>query len=171
MGLTLGLVFGGLTLLWIAWNFTLDALWQPTDPVTVRRILCLAQIQPDERVVDLGCGDGRIVLAAAREFGARALGVEIDPFRVLFGRLWIFLARLRKRAHIVQGNMYTQDLATADVVILFLSATSNFKLQNKLKNELRPGTRVISYYHPMWGWTPEDTGEARDGYPIYLYRM
>ena len=167
----LGLILGGLTLLWIAWNLTLDALWQPTDPVTVRRILCLAQVQPDEQVLDLGCGDGRIVVAAAREFGAQALGIEIDPFRVLYARLWAFFAGVQRQVQIVRANMYTRDLSTADVVILFLSATSNFKLQTKLKRELKPGARVISYYHPMWGWTPDETGEARDGYPIYLYRM
>ena len=171
MALALGLILGGLTLLWIAWNLTLDALWQPTDTVTVRRILCLAQIEADELVVDLGCGDGRIVIAAAGEFGARALGIEIDPFRVLYGRFCALLKGLRKRVRIIRANMYEQDVSDADVVILFLSATSNFKLQTKLKRELKSGARVISYYHPMWGWTPDETGEARDGYPIYLYRM
>ena len=67
--------------------------------------------------------------------------------------------------------MYAFDLADVDVVILFLSATANFKLQTKLKRELKPGSRVVSYYHPMWGWTPTTTGEARDGYPIYVYEM
>ena len=171
MGWTIGIVLGGFTLLWAAWNFTLDALWQPTDRVTVRRLLFLAEIQEGEHVVDLGCGDGRFVVAAAREFGARATGVEIDPFRVLWGRLWILLAGLKGRARIAQGNMYAFDVSDADVVILFLSATANFKLQTRLKKELRSGSRVVSYYHPMWGWTPAATGEARGGYPIYMYRM
>jgi SAM-dependent methyltransferase len=171
MGLTIGLVLGGLTVLWIAWNFTLDALWQPTDRVTVQRILFLAKLQVGEHLVDLGCGDGRIVIAAARAYDVRATGVEIDPFRVLLGRLWIFFAGLGNRARIVRRNMYTFDLSGVDVVILFLSATANFKLQTKLKRELRPGARVVSYYHPMWGWTPTTTGEARDGYAIYVYEM
>lgn len=171
MGLALVLGVGGVTLLWIAWNLTLDALWQPTDRVTVRRILSLAQVQEEERVVDLGCGDGRIVIAAAKEFHAQALGVEIDPFRVFYARMWALLAGVRDRVRIVHGNMYAQDLTSVDVVILFLSATSNFKLQTKLRRELAGGARVVSYYHPMWGWTPDETGEARDGYPIYLYRM
>ncbi|MCX6091935.1 MAG: SAM-dependent methyltransferase, partial [Candidatus Bipolaricaulota bacterium] len=75
-------VFAALSLLWLGWNLTLDALWQPTDRVTVRRILLLGGVGPQDHVVDLGCGDGRIVVAAARDFGARATGVEVDPFRV-----------------------------------------------------------------------------------------
>jgi len=171
MGWTIGVVLGGLTALWIAWNLTLDALWQPTDRETVQRILFLADVQRGEHVVDLGCGDGRIVVAAARAFGARATGVEIDPFRVLWGRAAILFAGVRGRARIVRGNMYAHDVSSADVVILFLSATANFKLQTRLRRELRPGARVVSYYHPFWGWTPDETGEASGGYPIYLYRM
>jgi len=171
MGWVVGVVLGGLTLLWIAWNFTLDALWQPTDSITVQRILFLAGLREGERVVDLGCGDGRIVVAAAKAYHVWATGVEIDPFRVLYGRIWILLAGVRGRARILRRNMYTFDLTNIDVVILFLSATANFKLQTKLKRELKPGSRVVSYYHPMWGWTPTTTGESRDGYAIYVYEM
>ncbi len=171
MGWAIGVVLGGITLLWIAWNLTLDALWQPTDRVTLQRILFLAELQEGEHVVDLGCGDGRIVIAAARDFGARATGVEIDPFRVFWGRLWILLVGVRRRAQIVRGNMYTFDVSDADAVILFLSPTANFKLQERLRRQLKPGARIVSYYHPMWGWTPDEVGEARDGYRIYVYRM
>lgn len=159
------------SLVWLGWNLTLDALWQPTDRVTVRRILLLGEVGPHDHVVDLGCGDGRIVVAAARDFGARATGVEIDPFRVLWGQAWILVAGLRRRARIVRENMYTYNVADASVVVLFLSATSNFKLQERIRRELSPGARVVSYYHPIWGWEPDLVGEARDGYPIYVYSM
>jgi len=162
---------GGLTALWIAWNLSLDALWQPTGRDTVRRILYLAEIKPDDRVVDLGCGDGRFVVHAAREHRAQAVGVEIDPFRVLWARVWIRLAGLANRARIVHGNMYSYDVSGADVVILFLSATSNFRLQTRLRTQLAPGARVVSYYHPMWGWKPSVVGEAKAGHPIYVYRI
>jgi len=171
MGWTIGLVLGGVTVLWIAWNLTLDALWQPTDSVTLQRLLQLSEIQPGETLIDLGCGDGRFVVAAARDFGARATGVEIDPFRVAYARLWIRLARLSDRARIVRANMYAFDVSNADVVVLFLSATANFRLQKRLRSQLKDGARVVSYYHPMWGWQPDLVGEARDGYPIYVYRM
>jgi len=171
MAWAIGIVLGGLTVLWLAWNFTLDALWQPTDRVTVRRLLFLAEVQPGERVIDLGCGDGRIVIAAAKEFGARATGIEIDPFRVLFANLWIRVARVSNGADVRRGNMYTSDVSDADVVVLFLSSTSNFRLQERLRRQLRPGARIVSYYHPMWGWQPDVVGEARGGHPIYVYRM
>ena len=171
MALALGIIFGGLTVLWIAWNLTLDALWQPTDPVSMRRLLHLSGIQPGETLIDLGCGDGRFVIAAAKEFGARATGVEIDPFRVLYAKVWIWLARLSDRASVIRANMYQVDVSHADVVILFLSATANFRLQTRLREQLKNGARVVSYYHPMWGWQPDLVGEARDGYPIYVYRM
>jgi len=168
---TVGIILGGISLLWIGWNLTLDALWQPTDRVTLRRLLFLAEVQPDERVVDLGCGDGRIVVVAAKEFGARASGVEIDPFRVLVANLWIRLARVSDRARVRRGNMYTADVSDADVVVLFLSSTANFRLQKRLRRQLRPGARVVSYYHPMWGSQPDVVGEARGGHPIYVYRI
>ncbi|MGB2984079.1 MAG: SAM-dependent methyltransferase, partial [Candidatus Bipolaricaulia bacterium] len=91
--------------------------------------------------------------------------------RVLWARAWILLAGVRNRARIVRGNMYAFDVSDADVVVLFLSATANFKLQMRLRRELKPGSRIVSYYHPMWGWTPTETGEAKGEYPIYMYRM
>ena len=171
MGWIVGISLGAISLLWIGWNLTLDALWQPTDRVTLRRLLMLGEVRPDDHVVDLGCGDGRIVIAAARQFGARATGVEIDPFRVLWARAWAFLAGVGERVRIVRANMYTYDISDADVVILFLSATSNFRLQDRLRKSLRAGARIVSYYHPIWGWTPDVVGEAKGGYPIYVYRM
>jgi ribosomal protein L11 methylase PrmA len=171
MALYLGIAFAAVTTLWIGWNLTLDALWQPTDPETVRRILFLAGVREGESIVDLGCGDGRIVVTAARKFGACATGVEIDPLRVLWGKAWILLSGLSQRARIIWGNMYTADLSSVDVVVLFLSAKANLRLQDRLRRELKAGARVVSYYHPMWGWTPDEVGEARAGHPIYLYRI
>jgi len=171
MAWIVGAVAGGITLFWLAWNLTLDALWQPTDRVTVQRILQLAEIHPGEQLIDLGCGDGRIVVHAAKRYGAQGVGVEIDPFRVLYARIWCLLAGVSRRTRILQANMYTVPIEAADVVVLFLSATANFRLQERLRRELQLGTRVISYYHPMWGWTPDIVGEGRDGYPIYVYRI
>ncbi len=167
----LGIALGAVTIALIWWNLTLDALWQPTDRVTVRRILALAGVKPGETVVDLGCGDGRIVIAAAREFGARALGVELDPFRALWGKTWIKLAGLTNTARIVWGDMYKFDISQADVVVLFLSGKANEKLGKKLSTELRPGARIVSYFHPLHSFSPVRIGKSKGGYPLFLYRV
>lgn len=169
--LYLGIGLGAVTALWLIWNLTLDALWQPTDRVTARRILVLAETKEGECVFDLGCGDGRIVVAAARDFGARAVGYEVDPFRALWGKTWIRLARLEDRARVVMGDMCRADLAEADVVVLFLSAKANARLEAKLRRELKPGARVVSYFHPMAGWRPREIGLSLGNHPLYLYRM
>jgi SAM-dependent methyltransferase len=171
MILYLGLAAAAITVVWVFWNLSLDVLWQPTDRRTVRRMLFLAGVREGETVLDLGCGDGRFVIAAARDFGARSVGIEIDPLRVLWGRAWIRLAGLRDRAEIRRGDMYEADASQADVVVLFLSPTANLKLQDRLKRTMKTGSRIISYYHPIWGWTPEEVGEGAAGYPLYLYRM
>jgi len=172
MALYLVIALGAVTVAWVGWNLTLDVLWQPTDRVTMRRILDLAKVKEGEHVLDLGCGDGRFVVAAAREFKARATGIEIDPCRVLWAKAWLLLAGLSQRgARIIWGNMYTADLSNADVVILFLSAKANFRLQERLRHELKEGARIVSYYHPIWGWKPDEIGEAKKGYPLYLYRI
>jgi len=161
----------GITLVWMGWNLSLDAAWQPTDRTTIHRILSLAMVKQGELVVDLGCGDGRIVVLAAREFAARAVGVEIDPVRALWGKIWIGLLGLSGRAQVNWGNMYKLDLRRADVIILFLSAKANRRLKHRLEGQLRQGARIVSYYHPMPDWTPDQIGSSRDGHPLYLYRI
>ena len=167
----IGISLAVLSVVWVGWNFTLDALWQPTDRATVRRILSLAQIKRGETVVDLGCGDGRIVITAARAFGAEGVGIEIDPARVLWARTAALLAGVRKRVRIVWKDMYKVDLYDADIVILFLSSAANLKLQDKLLRELHQGARIVSYYHPMLGWKPDKVEIAKTGYSMYLYRI
>ena len=155
---------------WIGWNLTLDAWWQPTDWDTVHRILSLAEVQDADTVFDLGCGDGRIVVAAAKEYGARGVGVEIDPLRIAASKIRALLAGVNSNVQLKLGNMYEADLSSADVVILFLSGTANRKLAPKLSRELGSGTRIVSYYHAIPNWKPERTATTRDGYNLYLYR-
>jgi predicted RNA methylase len=95
-------------------------------------------------VYDLGCGDGRTIVTAARRYGARAVGIEIDPLRYLWCQALITVLGLRGRVRIVYGNFFKQDLSDASVVTCYLLQDTNNKLEGKLKRELRPGTRVVS---------------------------
>lgn len=154
---------------WTFWNLSLDAWWEPTDPATVEKILELARIKPDEVLYDLGCGDGRIVIAGAKEYKAFGVGVEIDPVRFLVSKVKAFLSGAGDRVEIRLGNIYETDLSDADVVVLFLSKSANAKLSTKLREELKPGARIISYYHLLPDWEPAETATGSDGHNIFRY--
>ena len=139
-GLLITLVFA----LSVTWTIRYGAPWVPTSMVAVHQMLELAEIKPDELLYDLGCGDGRIVVTAALKFHARAVGIEIDPLRWLWCQALITLLGLRNRVEIRLGNLFKQDLSSADVVACYLLPDTNKKLQEKLLAELRPGTRVVS---------------------------
>ena len=111
---------------------------------TVRAMLTLAEVKPGDVVYDLGCGDGRVIVTAAREFGARAVGIELDPLRFLFCRARIGLMGLKGRVSVRLGDFFKQDLSGADVVTCYLLQETNKELAAKLRTELRPGTRIVS---------------------------
>jgi len=155
---------------WVNWNHTLDAWWQPTDEETIDLIFSLAYIRPGETVYDLGCGDGRFLIRAARRYEAVGVGIEIDPVRVIISRIRLIFSGVYSRVTIKFSNMYEASIDDADVIFLFLSETANAKLADKLGNETRPGTRVISYYHEIPNWKPIKTKHNDMGYPVYLYK-
>jgi cyclopropane fatty-acyl-phospholipid synthase-like methyltransferase len=109
-------------------------------------MLTIADVGPGDTVYDLGCGDGRVIITAARRYGARAVGIEIDPLRYLWCQALITVLGLRGRIKIVFGDFFTQDLGQADVVTCYLLQSTNKRLEKKFKQELRPGTRVVSHY-------------------------
>lgn len=141
------------------------APWVPMPFATARRMLRLANVRPGETVYDLGSGDGRVVIVAAREFGAAAVGVEIDPLRTLISRAAIALLGLR-RARVVRASLFDVDLSEADVLTVYLLPKANLRLAPKLLSELKPGARVVALTYPMPGWKPA----ARDG-SIHVYRI
>jgi precorrin-6B methylase 2 len=128
------------------------APWVPISKDLIRKILDLSQVQPGEVLYDLGSGDGRIVIAAARDFGAKARGIEIDPLRVLYSRLKITQFRLRGKAWVIRKNFFEVDLHDADVVILYLLEKTNDKLQGKLERELKSTSRVVSIVFHLKDW-------------------
>ena len=152
----------------ISWTHFRGAQWVPTSMSTVDKMLAIAEVGPDDLVYDLGCGDGRIIVAAARRFGARAVGIEIDPLRYLWCQLLITVLGLRGRVKVIFGNFFTQDLSGADVVTCYLLQVTNEKLEVKLKEDLRPGTRVVSNYFTFPGLIKvRESGDAR----LYLCNL
>ncbi len=129
-------------------------------------MLVMAQVRSGDLVYDLGAGDGRMVILAARDYGARAVGVEVDPLRCLLIWLAVRILGLSARVRVVRGDFFKQDLAAADVVMLYLLHDTNRKLMLKLGEELRPGTRVVSHGFSFPGWMPV---QQDDDDLIYLY--
>jgi predicted RNA methylase len=112
----------------------------------VHKMLTMAEVKPDEMVYDLGSGDGRVIVTAARHYGSRAIGIELDPLRYLWCQCLITVLGLRGRVRIIFGDFFNQDLSEADVVTCYLLQDTNNKLERKLKRELDSSARVVSNY-------------------------
>jgi tRNA A58 N-methylase Trm61 len=143
----------------------------------VKQMLTLAQLKPGEIIYDLGCGDGRVVIMAAQEFGARGIGVEMREDLVKQALSKVSELGLDGRVKIVQSDMFKVDLAQADVVTLYLTTSANDKVKPKLESELKLGTRVVSHDYEILGWRPVKVDNfcenPRLGYPshtIYVYK-
>ncbi len=135
-----------------------------SQPAKVAVMLKLADLMSGETVVDLGSGDGRLLLAAAR-LGCRAVGYEINLFLVWFTRLQALAGRLRGRVDVRWSDFWRADLSEADVVFVYGFSDLMEKIRNKLRNELKPGARVVSLRYELPGWTPR---EEADGVRSYL---
>jgi len=129
---------------------------------TVRAMLELARVTPADVVYDLGSGDGRIVIDAAREFGARGVGVEIDPALVAQSRAAASRLHLGDRVRFLEQDLFATDLGDATVVTLYLSVEINRRLRPKLLAELAPGSRIVSHDFDMGDWTPERVVRVQD---------
>nr|KJR72387.1 MAG: RNA methyltransferase [Vulcanisaeta sp. AZ3] len=151
-----------------------DVPFVPTPEVVVRRMLQLANVKRDEVVYDLGCGDGRTVIMAAREFGARSACIEIrkDLYEQTLRRVKDL--DLEDRVKVIYGNFFEEDLSDADVVTMYLLTSVNERIKPKLERELRPGVRVVSHDFEMPGWKPlivEDLYEEWRSHKVYLYKI
>jgi cyclopropane fatty-acyl-phospholipid synthase-like methyltransferase len=148
-----------------------DIYWVPTPPAVVDAMLKLADVKPSDVVYDLGCGDGIIVTTAAQKYGARAVGVDIDPQRVKEATERARKMGVSDRVEIRQGDLFEADIKDATVVTLYLLQSLNMKLMPKLKSDLKPGTRIVSQTFNMGeAWPPEKTIEV-DGRPVYLWTI
>ncbi len=129
-------------------------------------MLEMAEVKPDEVVYDLGCGDGRIIICAAREFGARAVGVELNPWLYFLALVKVWVKGLSRRVKVIFGNLHQVDLKEADVVTIFLYSHVNDLLQEKFQRELKPGARIVSYVWVLKNWKPVAVDSEHD---LYLY--
>jgi SAM-dependent methyltransferase len=147
---------------------TPDVIYVPTPQPVVDKMLELAKVGPNDVVYDLGCGDGRIVVSAAKR-GARATGIDIDPERIAEARANVKQAGVGDRAKIVQGDLFEMDLSDATVVTLYLLPELNLRLRPKLL-QLKPGTRIVSHAFDMGDWKPEQTANV-DGKTVYYWTV
>jgi ribosomal protein L11 methylase PrmA len=142
------------------------APWHPLLPGTIRRILRFADVKPGETVCDLGCGEGRVLITAAKEFSARAIGVEIDPLKVALAR---FLARVNKvDVRIDRGNLFDFDPGSADVLYLYLTHQAMDKLFPDIIKKLKPTVRIVSYRFCLRGMTPQKVSKDKT---LFLYQL
>ena len=129
----------------------------PTPEPVVEEMLKVAKVDKDDVLYDLGCGDGRIVITAAQQYGTRGVGVDLDPQRIRESNANARKARVTDRVKFVRGDLFKMDLKEATVVTLYLLPEINLKLRPKLFRELKPGTRVVSHDFDMADWRPEKT--------------
>ncbi|OFZ89985.1 MAG: hypothetical protein A2W21_12725 [Betaproteobacteria bacterium RBG_16_66_20] len=144
-----------------------DVIWVPTPDEVVDRMLRMAQVTPNDYVVDLGAGDGKIAIAAAKKFGARSLGIEYNPEMAKHAQGNAEKAGVAGKARIIQGDIFATDFSQATVVTMYLLPGLNLKLRPTLLS-MRPGTRVVSHSFTMDDWEADETS-SMDGRRAYFW--
>jgi len=150
---------------------TPDTVYIPTPDAVVTAMLRMASVGRGDVVYDLGSGDGRIPIAAVKEFGAdRGVGIDLDEARVLEGRQNARRAGVAARVEFRREDMFETDLRQATVVVLYLSTPLNQQLRPKMLTELKPGSRIVSHVFDMGDWTPS-AQQTVNNRPIFLWRV
>jgi SAM-dependent methyltransferase len=147
----------------------LDVPYEPSSDEVVAAMLAIAKVGKEDLVYDLGCGDGRIVIAAAQRTGARGVGVDLDPERIKESLENARRADVDDRVRFFQQDLFQTDIAKATVVMLYLWPEVNLKLRPKLLRELKPGTRVVSHSHTMGTWEPDRSVTSPDGRAVFFW--
>lgn len=148
----------------------LDVPYVPTRPAVVNAMLKLANVSSKDVVYDLGCGDGRIVITAAKQFGATGKGIDINPERIAEAKANAQKEKVTNKVKFEVANLFKTDFSPASVVTLYLLPAINLKLRPQLLKQLKPGTRIVSHAFDMGDWKPEKTMEV-DGATIYLWTV
>jgi hypothetical protein len=144
-----------------------DVVWVPTPDEVVERMLVMAQTKPEDFVVDLGAGDGKIAIAAAKKFGARSMGVEYNPDMVAYAQKNAQAAGVTGRAQIIHGDIFAVDFTQATVLTMYLLPSLNMKLRPQIL-AMRPGTRVVTHAFNMEDWEPDESSDV-GGRRVYFW--
>jgi len=144
-----------------------DVVWVPTNDPLVTRMLDMAAVTKNDLVYDLGAGDGKIAIAAAKQFGARAVGVEYNPDMARLAQCLVRAEGVGDKVKVVQGDIFETDFSSASVVTLYLLPELNLRLRPTLL-KMKPGTRVVSHSFLMDDWRPDESSVSNDG-AAYLW--
>jgi len=144
--------------------------WVPTKKEESKHMLNMAGLKKGERVLDLGCGDGRVLITAATEFGASGIGYDINHSLLFLGWLRSVKARCRKQVKLRRGDIFKVDIPKADVVVLYLFTEINNKIISRLREVLPKGTRAVTRAFPIESMEPETTSVYNDE-TYYLYEL
>lgn len=149
---------------------TQSGLFIPLPMGTVRKILKLDKIRKNDILYDLGCGDGRIIISAAKEYGIKSVGIEKNSFLAWFCKNRIRKNKLEDKIKVIKGDIFNQNLSKATIVVMYLTQKLNDKLKSKFERELKKGTRVISASHVFKGW--KESKKIKTGhFYTYLYKI
>jgi ubiquinone/menaquinone biosynthesis C-methylase UbiE len=149
---------------------TPDVPYVPTPQEVVDEMLKLANVKAGDVLYDLGCGDGRIVITAAKKYGIRAIGIDINPERITEANENAKREGVTNKVKFILGDLFTEKFNDATVMTLYLLPAVNLKLKPRLLSELKPGTRVVSHSFDMGDWTPDKTVDI-DYRKIYLWTI
>lgn len=147
-----------------------DVPFVPTPQEVVEAMLKLAQVKRTDLVYDLGCGDGRIVITAAQQYGVRGVGIDINPERITEARENAKKAGVSHLVTFREQDLFEADVSEATVVTLYLLQSVNLKIRPKLEQQLRPGARIVSHSFDMGDWKP-DQEQTINGRTIYLWNI
>lgn len=147
-----------------------DVIYVPTPQPVVEAMLEMAKVRSGDLLYDLGSGDGRIPITAAKTYGVRAVGIDIDPERIAEANVNAKAAGVTDKVSFRRADLFKTDLRKADVVTLYLLQSLNEKLRPKLLAELKPGSRIVSHTFDMGDWKPEETREIGAS-TIYLWTV
>ena len=136
-----------------------DVIWIPTPPELVEKMLTMAKVTPQDRVFDLGAGDGIIAITAAQKFNANAVGIEFNPDMAGFARRKVAEAGMQDKVRIITGDIFKEDFSSADVVTMYLLPDLNLRLRPTIL-KMKPGTRVVAHAFDMGEWQADETATA-----------